>query len=128
MILTRDNYQGELHIQSCKAAAIKINHQHYTASLIITPNRLISNWYPVSSQAIQEVDLDLIYQQKPDIVLLGTGMIQDLVLSPLLAKRRIGFEIMSTVAACRTFNALLAEGRHVVAGLIIEQIQTNDTK
>jgi len=40
-------------------------------------------------------------------------------LQPLMA-RRIGFETMSTAAACRTYNILAGEGRHVVAALLIE--------
>ena len=37
-----------------------------------------------------------------------------------LAERRIGLEIMSTPAACRTFNVLLQEQRRVVAALLNE--------
>ena len=33
----------------------------------------------------------------------------------------LGADCMSTHAACRTFNLLVAEGRSVVAGLILEQ-------
>jgi len=36
----------------------------------------------------------------------------------LFAEARIGLEPMSTGAAARTFNVLLAEGRDVSAGLI----------
>jgi len=40
-------------------------------------------------------------------------------LAPLMAKR-IGLETMDTRAACRTYNILSGEGRHVVAALLIE--------
>ena len=33
----------------------------------------------------------------------------------------VGADCMSTRAACRTFNLLVAEGRSVVAGLILEK-------
>ena len=42
--------------------------------------------------------------------------------APLLAAlfaRRIGVEVMDTRAACRTYNVLVAEGRSVVAALIV---------
>ncbi|WHZ12052.1 MAG: Membrane protein [Burkholderiaceae bacterium] len=39
--------------------------------------------------------------------------------APLMA-RRIGLETMDTAAACRTYNILAGEGRHVVAALLIE--------
>jgi len=41
-------------------------------------------------------------------------------LQPLMA-RRIGVETMDTAAACRTYNILAGEGRHVLAALLIEQ-------
>ena len=33
-------------------------------------------------------------------------------------RRGIGIEVMSTDAACRTFNVLVSEGRKVVAALL----------
>jgi uncharacterized protein len=36
-------------------------------------------------------------------------------------QQRIGLETMDTAAACRTYNLLLAEGRKVVAALLIEE-------
>ncbi|MGR4867262.1 Mth938-like domain-containing protein [Variovorax sp. LARHSF232] len=40
-------------------------------------------------------------------------------LTALMAKRT-GVETMDTGAACRTYNILAAEGRHVVAALLVE--------
>lgn len=37
-----------------------------------------------------------------------------------LMNARIGYEVMDTAAACRTYNVLLAEGRQVAALLLIE--------
>ena len=37
-----------------------------------------------------------------------------------LMTRRTGVETMDTPAACRTYNILAAEGRHVVAALLVE--------
>ncbi|MDM0105861.1 Mth938-like domain-containing protein [Variovorax sp. J22R24] len=38
----------------------------------------------------------------------------------LLMAQRTGVETMDTPAACRTYNILASEGRHVVAALLIE--------
>ena len=38
-----------------------------------------------------------------------------------LVERRIGVETMDTQAACRTYNILAAEGRKVIAALLIER-------
>jgi uncharacterized protein len=37
-----------------------------------------------------------------------------------LMNAKIGYEVMDTAAACRTYNVLLAEGRQVAALLLIE--------
>jgi uncharacterized protein len=57
----------------------------------------------------------------PGFVLLGAGPAHAFPSSDvrkLFAEARIGLEPMSTGAAARTFNVLLAEGRDVSAGLI----------
>ena len=38
-----------------------------------------------------------------------------------LMARRTGLETMDTPAACRTYNILAGEGRHVLAALLLEQ-------
>jgi len=38
---------------------------------------------------------------------------------PPLARHHIGFEIMDTAAACRSFMVLSAEGRRVAAALLM---------
>jgi uncharacterized protein len=40
-------------------------------------------------------------------------------LTRALTDARVGLEVMDTAAACRTFNILAAEGRSVVAALLI---------
>lgn len=64
-------------------------------------------------------------QQKPidapEVLLVGTGLKQHLlpahVTRPLL-DIGIGVEVMSTQAAARTYNILMAEGRRVIAALL----------
>ncbi|HEY8857671.1 MAG TPA: MTH938/NDUFAF3 family protein, partial [Rugosibacter sp.] len=34
--------------------------------------------------------------------------------------RRIGVEVMDSFSACRTYNILIAEGREVIAAIIVE--------
>jgi uncharacterized protein len=57
----------------------------------------------------------------PAFVLLGTGATHCIPSEPvrrLFAEAQLGLEAMTTGAACRTYNVLLAEGRDVGAGLI----------
>lgn len=57
----------------------------------------------------------------PEVVLIGTGLEQRFLphrlTQPLLAAGT-GIEAMSTQAAARTYNILMAEGRRVVAALL----------
>jgi len=56
-----------------------------------------------------------------DVVLLGTGsglVFPSRALRELLEGAGIGLEPMTTPAACRTYNVLLAEGRRIAAALV----------
>lgn len=95
----------------------------HRGSLIIVPSGIYA--WDVSS--IDEVTADtcaafLKEMPRPaGFVLLGTGArhhIPPAHIRALFADAGLGLEAMTTGAACRTFNVLLAEGRDVGAGLI----------
>ncbi len=59
---------------------------------------------------------------EPELVLLGTGPRQhfpDAAFGALFLGAHVGFEVMDTGAACRTFNVLVAEQRRVAAVLLL---------
>ena len=78
--------------------------------------------WPVGSVTdINEDTLQEIFDLQPEIVLIGTGQTQVFLppqVQALFFRRQVGFEVMTTAAACRTFNVLAMEGRQVVAGLL----------
>lgn len=111
-------------VHSYTEQSISIARQTYYHSLIVTAEQIFHPWPVPSFQALDESLLQLALPYKKEIWLLGTGNRQHLhnqVLRKLVAEHQIGLEIMSTPAACRTFNLLLAEGRDVAALLIIEK-------
>ena len=58
---------------------------------------------------------------RPEVILLGTGSrlhFPHPSLTHPLQLAGIGLEAMDTVAACRTYNILMAEGRQVLAALL----------
>jgi uncharacterized protein len=61
-----------------------------------------------------------------ELIIFGSGVRirfpQAAWLQPLMTQRT-GVETMDTGAACRTYNILAGEGRHVVAALLIERPQ-----
>ncbi|MDN4018230.1 Mth938-like domain-containing protein [Zwartia panacis] len=62
---------------------------------------------------------------RPEVLLVGTGsrqrMLDHKIISPLL-RAGVGVECMTTEAAARTYNILMAEGRQVIAALLPEKI------
>lgn len=121
--LDLDNNQANYQIRSFKPGQIQINDTILTASVIVSPDKLIKNWSPQTIEALTTDTLACIPEFKPDILLIGTGshlvFIKPAIYGALI-NLGIGVEIMDTSAACRTFNALSAENRNVVAALLIQ--------
>ena len=93
----------------------------YRQSLILSSEQLITDWPVESFNDLSESLLEPVVELKPDIVLVGTGARQQFLPAELMMvffRRGIGAEVMTTDAACRTFNVLVSEGRQVVAALI----------
>jgi uncharacterized protein len=101
---------------------VEVNRARHAASLIVSADRLVTDWPAASVDALGADHLAAIVELKPEIVLLGTGRAfrfpEPALLAPL-HKARIGVEVMDTAAACRTYNILLGEGRNVIAALIV---------
>lgn len=108
-------------IRSYAAGRITVNQEVFTGSVIVTPDRIIGDWRPQAFADLAAADFETITQLEPEVVLLGTGTRLQFPPAPLMrviAAANIGFEVMDTGAACRTYNVLMAEGRTVVAALL----------
>jgi len=85
----------------------------------------VRSWLCPSFEQIAEAhfqELLLPATPAPELVLFGSGQRLRFVHPALLRGligQRIGVETMDTVAACRTFNILAAEGRRVTAALLV---------
>jgi uncharacterized protein len=104
---------------------ITIQDRVFQTSLIVLPHELITDWPPQSFEAIAAPHMQSLAALDCEVILLGTGrrlrFPAPALLAPLAAAG-IGWEIMDTGAACRTYNILMAEGRKVAAALL--QIET----
>lgn len=122
MILTRDTNHGDYEIRSYEPGQLKINDQIFTQSVLVGSDRL-ALWDAKDINTLTEEQLAGIFTFKPDLVLLGTGekliFPENKLLQPFY-HQQIGVEIMTTLAACHTFNVLMSEGRNVVAALLIK--------
>jgi uncharacterized protein len=101
---------------------VEVNRQRHSQSLLVSAQRVLTAWPATSVAQIGADHLAAILELEPEIVLLGTGarftFPEPALLAPLY-KAGVGVEVMDTPAACRTYNILLAEGRNVVAALIV---------
>ena len=101
---------------------IEINKVRHDSAILLTPER-VEPWDVLSFEALSEADFERLRSFNPEVVLLGTGARQRFPhprLARALTDARIGLEVMSTAAACRTYNILMAENRKVAAALIPE--------
>lgn len=122
MTLTLDDNAAQYQIRAYQPGMIQVNENTFTRSLIITPHQLIDDWPPQTLHDLTHDHLKVVKTLKPTILLIGTG--ESLIFPSIdiygdLINEKIGVEIMDTRAACRTYNALAAENREVVAALII---------
>lgn len=122
MKLHKDQIRTDFRIRGYSDSEVWINDTTYRASLIVSSTRLHTQWPPSEVAELKVEHLTPLIEMEPEIVLLGTGNRQTfpepILLTPLL-ERRIGVEVMTTEAACRTFNILQADERQVVAALML---------
>ena len=121
MRLTDERPQANT-IRSYGPGEIRIDDTRLTRSCIVASDALITDWEPQSVEELQPEHLERALELKPEIVLLGSGSRQkfpDPAIWAALMSRKIGFEVMDTGAACRTYNVLVSENRRVVAALFV---------
>ena len=108
-------------VKSVSSQGIVIGDRTYVTSLILSPADIRPDWSPASLDDLTDQDFIPVIDCAPEVVLLGTGgrlrFPAASVTAPFIA-RAIGFEVMDTGAACRTYNILASEGRKVVAALL----------
>ena len=121
MQLNKETNSAKYQITKYTANSITVNQQEFSGSIIVAPNSL-TVWNMPNISALTRDALQLIIESRPEIILLGTGadlVFPDLAILQDVYKHKIGLEIMTTPAACRTYAALTSEGRNVVAALIL---------
>lgn len=126
---------------------VEINQTRFETAIAFGPQGPVNRW---PAQDAADISADLLMQacglaktvqdplafldsdadsvvldpNRPEVLLVGTGerqvMLGANVLGPML-RAGVGVECMSTGAAARTYNILMAEGRRVIAALILEK-------
>lgn len=102
---------------------IEINQQRHDGPVVVTPSQPVERWPVASFDELNEAHFAGLRDAHPELVLLGTGARQRFPhprLTRALTEARIGLEVMDTAAACRTYNILTAEGRKVLAAMLLD--------
>ena len=103
------------------AGYVAVNAARHEDPLLVAPDRIIQ-WDISGFDALDAAHATQFIALQPEIVILGTGATLRFPrpdLSRRLAAAGIGLEVMDSKAACRTYNVLMAEGRRVLAAILI---------
>ena len=86
----------------------------------LTDERVLGQWAATPVAELAQEHFRELIAAEPEVIVLGTGSAGQFAPRELVfafARRSIGFEVMNSAAAARTFNVLAAEGRKVAAVL-----------
>lgn len=101
---------------------IAVNGERIAHSVVIGSGGQRENWNCTRFEDLDAAHFALLAELEAELVIFGSGrrirFPAPAWLAPLMEKR-IGVETMDTAAACRTYNILAAEGRKVVAALLV---------
>ncbi len=102
---------------------IEINTIRFESSILIMPEGPVKPWNISNFNQFERSHFELITELRPELVILGSGLKHRFISPSLIQdfyKAKIGFEVMTTQAACRTYNILMGEGRLVLGAFLIE--------
>ena len=101
---------------------VAINHERFDHAVLVAPDHAVLDWDAAGFDALTPAHFEALLQYKPEIVVFGTGAAIRFPrpeLTRALHAAGVGVEVMDTRAACRTYNILMAEGRQVLAAILV---------
>lgn len=122
MRFTQDSTSNVNVIRGYGPGELRINDDIFRNTLIVAAASIRSEPGLTTAADLAVEHAAHILEFKPELVLIGTGTRQVFPAPAFGAQflsSGIGFEVMDTGAACRTFNVLVSEQRRVVALLIL---------
>ena len=125
MKLQSDPHSGANTITGYGDGYIEINKIPYSHAVLLSSDGEILEWPVKSFEELSPADFAQIAALNPELIIIGTGKRQRFPKPELLKTlidAKLGFEVMDSQAACRTYNILVGEGRQVLLALIVEAI------
>jgi uncharacterized protein len=121
MRFTEDSRSAINVIRAYGGGELRVNENTYRGAVILSASTVIAEPNIHNLEDLVAIEASRILALEPELVLLGTGARQIFPVSSFGAqflRAGIGFEVMDTGAACRTFNVLVGEQRRVAALLL----------
>jgi hypothetical protein len=110
-----------MRIEDYEFGRIHVGGKSYSADLIVYPDRVEPDWWRKRGHYLQVEDLSGRIGTRCDALIIGTGAHGAMKVSEevedWLKERGIPWESHPTGSACDRYNALLDEGKQVVAAL-----------
>jgi uncharacterized protein len=123
--LQSDPHSGANTITGYGDGYIEINKIPYSHAVLLSSDGEILEWGVKSFEDLNPADFTQMASLKPELIIIGTGKRQRFPKPELLKaliEAKVGFEVMDSQAACRTYNILVGEGRQVLLALVVEAI------
>lgn len=117
--LTKETTESNI-IRAWEEGRVRVGEQWISGNVIVSAQHIVTEWTSEPPDSLSIEQLTPAIELAPEIILIGTGvqtLLPDVELMAALAEKRIGVEIMTTPSACRTYNVLIHEGRHVAIAL-----------
>ncbi len=122
MSVTLESPEGVLLVEAYGDGGFRLMERRVEGSLFVKE----SGFFPVEAEVLADltpVNIDALVHEHgmPEILLIGTGPSMTLLPKEIrlhLEENNIGYDVMSTGAAARTYNVLAIEGRNVAALLL----------
>jgi uncharacterized protein len=110
-------------ITAVDASGIQIGLERIEKNLVLGSHGERFEWDAKRFEELTPEHFAVLGDTKPELIIFGSGAKIKFPHPKLIANlmnQRIGVETMDTPAACRTYNILAGEGRHVVGAFLIE--------
>ena len=109
------------HIDSYRFGEVVINGVRYSRDVIVFWHKVKPNWWRIEGHALHLDDVQEVFEEKPDVLVIGTGAYGIMKVKPEVEQyaKSKGIELIKapTSEACKIYNKLIHEGKRAVAAL-----------
>ena len=102
---------------------VQVAGEQLTRSVVLSSDGRRFEWPCARFEDLTAAHFEQLAQLQTELVIFGSGerlRFPAAALTRALIECQIGIEAMDTQAACRTYNILAGEGRHVAVALLME--------